>query len=133
MSSLADELLGFSDDSDDQPDETEPSASASTSTSTAGLMLPPSTLPAKRKMLEDQLDMVKKEEVDDDEMEGLLAVPDGGVRPMDELDQEAVERMQLGLVDDVQKVAKLLTGKKLEEILKVGFTLFFPSLFHSVD
>ncbi|CDZ96377.1 u4 u6 small nuclear ribonucleoprotein prp31 [Phaffia rhodozyma] len=134
MSSLADELLGFDDDSDDQGSDNDTPATDSSSNATgtgaagsstgkgtsAGLMLPPSSLPAKRKALEDQLDSagVKKEEEDDDAMQGLLAIPEGGIRPTDELDQDSVERMQLGLVDDVSKVAKLLGGKKLDEIMK---------------
>lgn len=133
--SLADELLGDLDDSgSDRSRSPSPPPVASTSTSSAGpssstggLMLPPS-LPTKRSALEASLDSlpgpstfkVKKEDPDgDEEMEALLPTPAGGVRPTDELDRDEVERMQLGAVQDVRQVAKLLTSRRLEEILKV--------------
>jgi hypothetical protein len=131
--SLADELLGDLDDSgSDRSRSPSPPPVASTSSagagpSSAGLMLPPS-LPTKRTALEASLDSlpgpstfkVKKEDPDgDEEMEALLPTPAGGVRPTDELDRAEVERMQLGAVQDVRQVAKLLTSRRLEEILKV--------------
>lgn len=129
--SLADELLGDLDSGSDRSRSPSPPPVASTSrsgpaeasSSSSGLMLPP-TLPQKRSALEASLDShvtVKKEEPDsDDDMEDLLATPQGGVRPTDELDKDEVERMQLGAVKDVKQVAKLLSGKRLEEIMKVS-------------
>lgn len=150
--SLADELLndldGLSDEEDELPSTSSsagPSSStgAGPSTSSApgqGLMLPPSTLPMKRKALEDSLDSSassKKgkgkdesgasnedgDEDDDMEGDGLLPVPAGGVRPTEELDRDVVEAMDLGGVDDVRKVAKLLGGRRLEEVLRVSCSL----------
>lgn len=136
--SLADELLlDLDGDSDGALSDTEqqPQAGPSTSKSTSstkssggGLMLPPSTLPSKRKALEDSLDDANGGGADsDDEMdgggeegEGLMAIPEGGVRPADELDKDAVEEMALGGVDDVKKVAKLLGAKRLEDVLRVS-------------
>lgn len=132
--SLADELLGDLDSGSDRSRSPTPppapagnAAPSSSSASAAGLMLPPS-LPTKRSALEASLDSlpgpsavrVKKEDPDgDDDMEALLAVPEGGVRPTDELDRADVERMQLGAVKDVRQVAKLLAGKRLDEIMRV--------------
>lgn len=140
--SLADELLGDLDDSgSDRSRSPSPPPVASTSSSAAGpssasgLMLPPS-LPTKRSALEASLDSlpgpspfkVKKEDPDgDEEMEALLPTPAGGVRPTDELDRDEVERMQLGAVEDVRQVAKLLTSRRLEEILKVRSPTCPPS------
>ncbi len=47
-------------------------------------------------------------------------VPEGGVRPAEELDEEEVEKTDLKDVEDVGKIAKLLKGKKLTEVLKVS-------------
>jgi U4/U6 small nuclear ribonucleoprotein PRP31 len=142
--SLADELLldldGDSDGalSDSDQQQQQPEAGPSTSKSTTsngskggGLMLPPSTLPSKRKVLEDSLDDANTGGDDeDDEMNGrgeeegggLMAIPEGGVRPAEELDKDAIEQMSLGGVDDVNKVAKLLGAKRLEVVLRVSLS-----------
>ncbi|EIW66328.1 hypothetical protein TREMEDRAFT_35229 [Tremella mesenterica DSM 1558] len=44
-------------------------------------------------------------------------VPEGGARPAEELDQEEVEKTDMAGVEDVGKIAKLMTGNKLKEIL----------------
>lgn len=44
----------------------------------------------------------------------------GGVQPAEQLDPSAVQRMELGGVADVSKVAKLYGSKKMNEIIKVS-------------
>lgn len=130
--SLADELLldldgdsdgALSDHEQTAPPQAGPS-SFKPSGSGGGLMLPPPTLPSKRKALEDSLDGSGIGDNDGDaDMEGadgLVEVPEGGVRPTEELDKDAVEQMALGEVDDVKKVARLLGSKKLEDTLRVS-------------
>ena len=154
--SLADSLLaeldGLSDGEDDAPS---PGPSASNTNGTAkpagpGLMLPP-PLPLKAKRLADTLDAslassskrVKLEtngyyngaDGDEDEDENMDQgeggmsmgyVPEGGVRPADELDEEEVNQVDLTGVEDVRKVAKLLSGNKLKELLAVSLTSSQP-------
>lgn len=48
-----------------------------------------------------------------------MGVLTGGVRPAEQLDAEAVERMELGTVEDVSKVAKLYGSKRMREIVNV--------------
>ncbi|KAI5477741.1 U4/U6 small nuclear ribonucleoprotein PRP31 [Pseudohyphozyma bogoriensis] len=50
--------------------------------------------------------------------EGEVMVPEGGVRPAEELNIETVNEMALGGVSEVGKVAKLMSGKTLNEVLK---------------
>ncbi|ORY22575.1 hypothetical protein BCR39DRAFT_551324 [Naematelia encephala] len=110
--SLADTLLADLDDlSDDEPDIKPSSPGAS------GSMLPP-PLPAKALGAKRSASEL---EGDDEDMEKPTIepgfVPDGGVRPADELDQEEVEKTDLKGVADVSSVAKLISGKKLKEVL----------------
>ncbi|ORX33869.1 hypothetical protein BD324DRAFT_584604 [Kockovaella imperatae] len=44
-------------------------------------------------------------------------VPEGGVRPADELDEEVVNQTDLTDIEDIGEVAKLIHSKKLKEIL----------------
>lgn len=152
--SLADALLadldGLSDDGGPSDhDEPQPQASSSSSKPSAGgfgAMLPP-PVPAKAlnsigngngnagkrpaAALEDDLDedMGGDGNEGEDKLEnGMSAVgyvPEGGVRPADELDADEVEKTDMAGVEDVGKVAKLLSGKKLKEVIKVGLVLFF--------
>jgi len=48
-----------------------------------------------------------------------MGVMAGGVRPAEQLDAEVVERMELGTVGDVSKVAKLYGSKRMREIVNV--------------
>ncbi|GAA6040887.1 hypothetical protein JCM8097_003172 [Rhodosporidiobolus ruineniae] len=48
---------------------------------------------------------------------GEMHVPEGGVRPAEELDQEQVDQMDLGAVKEVGKVAKLYGGRTLKDVL----------------
>ncbi|GAA6009005.1 hypothetical protein JCM11491_005709 [Sporobolomyces phaffii] len=66
-----------------------------------------------------------KQEEDDDEgthdaelTDEMFTVPEGGVRPAEELDQDQVDRMDLTHVGQVAKVAKLFGGKTLKDVLQ---------------
>ena len=104
--SLADSLLADLDGLSDDGGPSEPETSAK------GAMLPP-PLPTKA---------VKRTAAE--EMEGEAStvgfVPEGGVRPADELDQEEVEKTDMTGVEDVGKVARLMSGRKLKEVLSVS-------------
>ncbi|OBZ76125.1 U4/U6 small nuclear ribonucleoprotein Prp31 [Grifola frondosa] len=112
MSALADELLadldGLSEGEEDlleQPEQPEPSTSN-------GL---------KRKALSDD-EMSEGEGEGEDGTEGDKIVGalllEGGIKPADELDAEEVQRMELGGIEDVRKVAKLDGSKRMVDILK---------------
>ncbi len=117
--SLADSLLADLDGLSD--DESPPSPSQPQASSSKGSMLPP-PLPVKTNGVKRS---VEPEEDEDEDMafeNGVNAVgfiPEGGVRPADELDAEEVEATDMAGVEDVGKVAKLMTGKKLKEVLWV--------------
>lgn len=128
--SLADSLLADLDGlSDDEPEVQAPAASSSKG---PGLMLPPpppirgapSGGSSLKRSLADDLEDEDEDGDGDLKMEdGTSAVgfvPEGGVRPTDELDADEVERTDLTGVADVSKVAKLMHGKKLKEVLEVG-------------
>lgn len=117
MSSLADELLadldGLSGEEDNyENDEEQPEASTSTS---AG---------AKRKAPGSDDEMSEGEgggdgaEDGDDKAVGTLVL-EGGMKPAEELDAEEVQRMELGGIEDVRKVAKLEGSKRMNDILQV--------------
>jgi len=112
MSGLADELLadldGFSDDGGNYEEEQEAKFP------TSGVKRKASASDAE--MSEGECE-VAGEETDSKEISGLVL--EGGVRPADELDVEEVQRMELGGVDDVIKVAKLEGSKRMTDILKV--------------
>ena len=121
MSSLADELMadldGLSDVGDDYNDEEskEPESSS-------GL---------KRKATTDPDDDMSEDGGGDadGETQGTTGmVLEGGVKPAEELDVEEVQRMELGAVDDVRKVARLEGSRRMTEILSVRFYLFVSLL-----
>jgi U4/U6 small nuclear ribonucleoprotein PRP31 len=123
MSALADELLadldGLSDAGDDYSDE-EPKKAESSS----GL---------KRKATTDPDDDMSEdgEGGADGETQGATGmVLEGGIKPAEELDAEEVQRMELGAVDDVRKVARLEGSRRMSEILSVcSFLSFYLTLF----
>ncbi|KXN86362.1 U4/U6 small nuclear ribonucleoprotein Prp31 [Leucoagaricus sp. SymC.cos] len=43
---------------------------------------------------------------------------EGGVKPADELDAEDVQQMELGSIDDISKIAKLESSKRMADVLK---------------
>lgn len=57
-------------------------------------------------------------QVKEEEME--MVIPEGGVRPADELDEDDVAKMQLKNVRDVSSVAKLAGSKVFKEVLQVS-------------
>ncbi|TBU32009.1 Nop domain-containing protein, partial [Dichomitus squalens] len=118
MASLADELLadldGLSGEENeyDNNEEQQPEAGASTS---AGV---------KRKAPvdedEEMSDVEGGETREDDEEDKAVGslVLEGGVKPAEELDAEEVQRMELGAIDDVRKVAKLEGSKRMNDTLR---------------
>lgn len=117
MSALADELLadleGLSEGEEDYKEE-DPEQQAEAGPST-GL---------KRKAVDDEdEDMSDGEEEGDGEDQKTAVgslVLEGGMKPAEELDAEEVQRMELGNVEDVRKVAKLYGSKRMNDIVKVG-------------
>lgn len=113
MSGLADELLADLDglsDNEEYQDQTEASA-------------PHNDL--KRKAPLDDLMSEDDEgnngdgnDAGDTEVGALVL--EGGIKPAEELDAEEVQRMELGAIADVGKVAKLDGSKRMNDILKVG-------------
>ncbi|CAA7259534.1 unnamed protein product [Cyclocybe aegerita] len=119
MSGLADELLadleGLEGGSEEEEAGEQPEAGPSTSN---GL---------KRKAAGDADQDMSDD--DDDAGEGTTGadgkrveigglVLEGGVKPADELDAEDVQRMELGGIEDVNKIAKLEGSKRMNDILK---------------
>ncbi|CAK9783880.1 putative Pre-mRNA splicing factor [Cutaneotrichosporon oleaginosum] len=105
--SLADTLLAdFDGLSDDEP---APQASSSSS-----------ARPQKRSLaddLGDDLDADGDLKMEDGSS-AVGFVPEGGVRPAEELDADEVEATDLAAIADVSKVAKLMSGTKLKEVLE---------------
>ncbi|KAF8591467.1 Nop domain-containing protein [Ramaria rubella] len=108
MSGLADELLadleGFSDEEGEDYRREDPGLNST-----------------KRKASSDAeiSDDDGGEAMVDDEMDGQGGlVLEGGTKPADELDKEDVQRMELGNVEDVGKVAKLDGSRRMNETLK---------------
>lgn len=109
--SLADTLLADLDGLSDG--EEAPQASSSSS------MLPP-PLPVKRSLADDLDDDLDGDLKMEDGSSAVGFVPEGGVRPAEELDEEEVNATDLAGIEDVSKVARLMSGNKLKEILEVS-------------
>jgi U4/U6 small nuclear ribonucleoprotein PRP31 len=62
---------------------------------------------------------VEKEVTDGPNKLDERGVMPGGVQPAEQLDPSAVQRMELGGVADVSKVAKLYGSRKMNDIIKV--------------
>ena len=60
---------------------------------------------------------VKEEEVE-------MQIPEGGVRPAQELDADDVAQMQLKNIKDVSSVARLAGSKTFREVLQVGGQIY---------
>lgn len=126
--SLADALLADLDGlSDDEARSPSPGPEASSS-------MPPPGLPNQGKRpasameVDDGEGSGNEDERDDMKLEdgtdAVGFVPEGGVRPADELDKEEVEKTDMKGVEDVKKVAKLAGSQKLQDVLAVrAFTL----------
>lgn len=116
MSALADELLADLEDlSEGENDhEQEPEQEAQQAGPSNGLKRKASS--------DDEMSDVEGEaeaEGGSDEKEIGGLVLEGGIKPAEELDAEEVQRMELGGVEDVRKVAKLEGSKRMNDILKV--------------
>lgn len=115
MSGLADELLADLEGLSGDEEELEPGPSNG----------------IKRKAPDDDAMSDKSEDEDDEsgaqEAMGADGKPiqvgglvlEGGVKPADELDAEDVQRMELGAIQDVTKIAKLEGSKRMNDILTV--------------
>jgi U4/U6 small nuclear ribonucleoprotein PRP31 len=127
MSGLADELLadleGLSGDENLEEEET--------------LAGPSNALKRKAEAADPDDAMSDEGEDDDDEAHAQEAkgadgkavevgglVLEGGMKPADELDAEDVQRMELGAIEDVSKIAKLEGTKRMNDILKVRSVIF---------
>lgn len=118
MSGLAEELAADLADLDDEEYEYEEEATVADASSAAN---GPSG-PSKRSQ-----DAEGDVEMSDGEGEATtgpnaldaLGVMAGGVRPAEQLDAEAVERMELSTVENVSKVAKLYGSKRMRDIVNV--------------
>ena len=62
---------------------------------------------------DEQMPRVKEEEQE-------VALPEGGIRPAEELDADDVAQMQLKDVKDVSSVARLAGSKHFREVIQVG-------------
>ena len=65
-----------------------------------------------------------------DEGESPGLVLEGGVKPAAELDAEEVQRMELGGVEDVRKIAKLEGTKRMNDTLKVNAHTVNPAFLY---
>jgi len=118
MSGLADELLadldGLSDGGEDYREELEVTNTSSAVGSSNGLKRKVESLGS-----DDEMSGSGEQDRGSDQPEIGALVLEGGVKPAEELDAEEVQRMELGGVVDVSKVAKLEGSKKMVDILKV--------------
>ena len=125
MSGLADELLadldGLSDDGGygDEPQENQEGASSS---ATNGLKRKADNNGSDDDMSDGDED---EDAAADDQQEIGGLVLEGGIKPADELHAEDVQQMELGSVEDVTKVARLMGSKRMAEILKVFVLIFW--------
>ena len=117
MSGLADELLADLEGlSDEGADSYHPDEHASG----------PSSL--KRKTFSDaEMSDGGEAEAEEEVNAQVGLVLEGGVKPADELDKEDVQRMELGNVEDVGKVAKLDGSRRMNETLKASKMLQFST------
>lgn len=124
MSGLADELLadleGLSEGEEEQQEDEQPQAGPSTSASASNGNGNGSAL--KRKAPDEEDEEMSGDEEDEGQQHEAVSglVLEGGVKPAEELDAEEVQRMELGEVEDVRKVAKLYGSKRMTDILRVS-------------
>ncbi|GAA5901091.1 U4/U6-U5 snRNP complex subunit PRP31 [Sporobolomyces salmoneus] len=108
MTSLADELMNDLDDLGSGSEGEDQELEQLVASSTSG--------PSQIKQEEDEPEAGEGEDVEiTDEM---MKVPEGGIKPAEELDQDQVDRMDFAQVGQVGKVAKLYTGKTLKDVLQ---------------
>ena len=116
MSALTDELLA---DLDDLSEGEEEYKEESGQQAEAG---PSNSLKRKAPADEDEDMSEGEEEVNGEDQKKAVGslVLEGGVRPAEELDAEEVQRMELGSVEDIRKIAKLYGSKRMSDIVKVS-------------
>lgn len=118
MSGLADELAADLADLDDEEYEYEEDATVASASNAAnkpnGAMKRSQDADGDEEMSGAEVEITTGSNVLD-----AMGVMAGGVRPAEQLEAEAVERMELGTVEDVSKVAKLYGSKRMRDILKV--------------
>ena len=109
MSGLADELLADLEDHSGGEEQEEQQSNV-----------------LKRKAADSDHDMSAEDDDDEqpDDRDGKrlevgALVLEGGIKPAEELDVEDVQRMELGAIEDVNKIAKLEGSKRMADILKV--------------
>ncbi|KAF8165167.1 hypothetical protein B0H34DRAFT_671079 [Crassisporium funariophilum] len=120
MSGLADELLadleGFSGgEEEEEPQPQQPLASTSNELKRKAEDEVDADMSADEDAEEDE-DAAKGADGKKVEVGGLVL--EGGIKPADELDAEDVQRMELGAIEDVNKIAKLEGSKRMNDILK---------------
>jgi len=118
MSGLAEELAADLADLDDEEYEYEEEATVAGASSAAN---GPSgaTQRSQHPEGDEEMSDVEAEVTTGPNALDAMGVMAGGVRPAEQLDAEAVERMELGTVADVSKVAKLYGSKRMRDIVNV--------------
>lgn len=119
MSGVADDLLADLDDLDDSGEtfEEDNDGDGQKSSTTAGVKRKASDEDEDMSDLDDEAGRNGEADGHGEGMEGLVL--EGGMKPTAELDVEEVQRMELGGVEDVGKIAKLEGSKRMLDILKV--------------
>lgn len=111
---LADELL-LDLEGDEQVEEEEVPQNDAEEAFAVPSLPASATISKKRKASE--------EPAGNEDSEMLVDLPEGGQRPAEELDADAVEEMDLLSTADVSKVAKLFTQKSFQDALAVRLSL----------
>ncbi|GAA6064782.1 hypothetical protein JCM10212_004804 [Sporobolomyces blumeae] len=113
MTSLADELMNDLDDLGSGSDEGDQELEAALgATGGAESLADPGAMDADQGEDGDENDGAEHEIGDE------MVVPEGGVKPAEELDADEVNRMDLASVAQVSKVAKLHGGRTLKDVLQ---------------
>ena len=119
MSGLAEELAADLADLDDEEYEYEEEATVAGTSSAANGPSGAAKRPQHAEGDEEMSDAETEVTIGTNALDAM-GVMAGGVRPAEQLDAEAVERMELGTVEDVSRVAKLYGSKRMREIVNVG-------------
>jgi U4/U6 small nuclear ribonucleoprotein PRP31 len=119
MSGLAEELAADLADLDDEEYEYEEEATVASLNSAANWPPNGATKRARSQDAEGDEEMSDAEVAAGTNALDAMGVMAGGVRPAEQLDAEAVARMELGTVEDVSKVAKLYGSKRMRDIVNV--------------
>ena len=114
MSGLADELLADLEDisGGEEQEEQQPVKSDSNE-------LKRKAVSSDHEMSAEDDDEEEQNGPDGKHLEVGALVLEGGIKPAEELDAEDVQRMELGAIEDVNKIAKLEGSKRMTDILKV--------------